>query len=278
MSIQHTPENASSRRAFITGATAAGISAIVASRVPLAAAATSTAFPQPLTGLKLTCILRRRSDLTLAGFNDYWLNKHAPLATACVKQLGAYRYVQTHLQETSLNTLLRTARGQVGPPYDGVTEVWFPSEAALTKAMSTPAGVQANLRLETDEPHFIDLPNSSYFFSTEYLCLGDATPTPCDTSTEAAIGSTRFVRTHSGSRRLDVTLDIDHTVSAAGSLQRGSRVLGRAHAASLKPGTPTLTLDIADQVAAGHAQLQVVLKDTKGNTTLAGKRVTIPRR
>jgi hypothetical protein len=96
-----------SRRTFVAGATAAGVTALAAGGLPrLAVAAESTEFPQPLTGFKLSCVLRRRSDLSFAEFEDYWLHKHAPLATACVKNMGAYRYVQTHLVNSPLNALL----------------------------------------------------------------------------------------------------------------------------------------------------------------------------
>jgi hypothetical protein len=66
----------------------------------------------------------------------------------------------------------RIARGQIGQAYDGVTEVWFASRKALVKALATPAGAEANLRLAQDETKFIDLPRSSYFLTTEHVLLG----------------------------------------------------------------------------------------------------------
>jgi hypothetical protein len=165
MSTENTPENASSRRAFITGATAAGLSALLASHVPQAAAATSDP-------VKLVCAIRRRSDLSKEEFYDYWLNQHGPLATAMIKKLGGYRYVQSHTSNEALGLLFASSRGQIGQAYDGVTEVWFPSRKALVKALATPAGVEANLRLAKDETNFIDLPRSSYFLSTEHVLLG----------------------------------------------------------------------------------------------------------
>ncbi|MBF6302509.1 EthD domain-containing protein [Nocardia amamiensis] len=59
-----------------------------------------------------------------------------------------------------------------GDPFDGVTEVWFPSERALITALATPAGIQANQRLAEDEKNFIDLPRSSYFLTEEHVMLG----------------------------------------------------------------------------------------------------------
>lgn len=153
------------RRTLITGATAAGLGALTATFVPQPAEAAIT------TPIKLVCAIRRRSDLTPRQFYDYWLYKHGPFATEQVKKLGAYRYVQSHTTEAALNLTLRETRGTM-PPYDGVTEVWFRSALALTSAMATPAGAQANLKLAEDEKNFIDLSRSSYFFTTEHVMLG----------------------------------------------------------------------------------------------------------
>jgi hypothetical protein len=266
-----------SRRTFLAGATAAGISALAAGAVPrIAAAAEMTEFPQPLTGFKLTCVLRRRSDLSFAEFKDYWLHKHAPLATACVKDMSAYRYVQTHLVDSDFNPLLRTARGQTAPPFDGVTEVWFPSAAALQKALGTRAGVQANARLELDESNFIDLPNCSYFFSAEYLCLGEATPVPCPAAPAATIGAARFTRTRAGSRQMQVILDVHQSCSAAASIIRGRQLLARTSASHVKPGTPILTLPLSDGIPAGAATVKVTLTDAAGAKTVLRRTVHVP--
>jgi hypothetical protein len=165
MSTEKTPVPAGSRRAFVAGATAAGLSALLVSPVTRAAAA-------PLSDpVKLVCVLRRRPDLTPHEFYDYWLHEHGPFATKQVKELGANRYVQSHTTDSALNLLLTTSRG-TSEPFDGVTEVWFPSERALLIALATPAGQEANLRLAEDEKRFIDLPRSSYFMTREHVLLG----------------------------------------------------------------------------------------------------------
>lgn len=156
---------AGSRRAFLAGATAVGIPALVASQVPEVAAASTVP-------VKLTCCLRRRPDLTEAAFYDYWLNQHGPFATKMLKQLGGYRYVQSHTNNRDLGLMVASSRGQVGQAYDGVTEVWFRSRQSLIDALATTQGAEANLRLAEDGTNFIDLPNSSYFMTREYLFLG----------------------------------------------------------------------------------------------------------
>jgi hypothetical protein len=168
MSTEKTPQRAHSRRVFVTGATAAGLSAILASPDPQAAAATSDP-------VKLVCTLRRRPDLSPAEFYHYWLYSHGPFAKKQIKKLGGYRYVQSHTNNSDLSHLIATSRGQVGRAFDGVTEVWFPSREALVKALASPEGAQANLRLAEDERNFIDLPRSSYFFAKEYVLLDQTT-------------------------------------------------------------------------------------------------------
>jgi hypothetical protein len=140
------------RRGFITGGVAAGISAIAVSYAPKAVADTSGG-----DQIKLVCAIYRRPDLSKEEFYDYWLNSHGPFATQLVRQLGAIRYVQSHTIQTGLNTLIRTSRGQVNCPYDGVTEVWFSSKSELVETLATPEGIEANLKLIEDESHFINL-------------------------------------------------------------------------------------------------------------------------
>ncbi|MET8425669.1 EthD domain-containing protein [Nocardia sp. NPDC004860] len=161
----NTPENAGSRRAFMVGAAAAGLAAALASGLPTAAADTST------DAIKMTCALRRRADLTPEQFHDYWLNHHGPFAAEQIKILGGYRYVQSHILDSPQNALLASTRG-TGEPYDGIVEVWFPSEQAMLAGIATPDGIQANQRLADDEKNFIDLARSSYFLTTEHVMLG----------------------------------------------------------------------------------------------------------
>ncbi|MEU4486730.1 EthD domain-containing protein [Streptomyces purpurascens] len=164
--MNNAPQDANSRRVFITGATAAGLSAILASHAPQAAAASSS------DPVKLVCALRRREDLSATEFYRYWLYEHGPLATKQVKKLGAYRYVQSHTNNSDLNLLFTASRGQVGQAFDGVTEVWFPSREVLVRVLASPQGAEANLWLAEDERNFIDLPRSSYFFTKEHVLLG----------------------------------------------------------------------------------------------------------
>jgi uncharacterized protein (TIGR02118 family) len=106
--------------------------------------------------LKLTFCLRRLSSLTLAEFQDYWLNKHGPLVRRLQPALGMVRYVQVHRLDTDLAAGMCRARG-APEPYDGVAELWWESEEAFGRAAHPEAREAGRLLLE-DEAKFIDLP------------------------------------------------------------------------------------------------------------------------
>ena len=54
------------------------------------------------------------------------------------------------------------------PEYDGVAELWWASEAELTKNLENEAAQKASAALLEDEAKFIDLPNSPLWFAYEY--------------------------------------------------------------------------------------------------------------
>ncbi|WP_433725473.1 EthD domain-containing protein [Nocardia sp. CA-129566] len=111
------------------------------------------------------------TDLSPAQFSDYWLNHHGPFAVEQIKVVGGYRYVQSRTTDSAQNLILTTVRGS-GEPFDGIVEVWFPSEQAMIAALATPAGIQANQLLTEDETNFIDLPRSSFFLTEGHMLLG----------------------------------------------------------------------------------------------------------
>ena len=62
--------------------------------------------------IRLVFALRRQPHLTLAEFQDYWLNQHAPLVASFATDLNILRYVQTHTIESRLNEAAQKARGK----------------------------------------------------------------------------------------------------------------------------------------------------------------------
>jgi hypothetical protein len=54
------------------------------------------------------------------------------------------------------------------PEYDGVAEVWFESEEALTEGMNSPERQKLGAALLEDEGNFIDHSKSSAFIVEEH--------------------------------------------------------------------------------------------------------------
>ena len=127
--------------------------------------------------IRLTFLLRRRSDLTLAEFQDYWLNEHGPLVTGFADAFNTLRYVQVHTLESNANQRLADARGgSMELPYDGVAELWWRNEAELDASTRTAAGRQAGAALIADEANFLDPINSSVYLGYEYPQINPAQP------------------------------------------------------------------------------------------------------
>ena len=123
--------------------------------------------------LKLTFCLRRLPSLSLAEFQDYWLNKHGPLVRRLQPALGMVRYVQVHRLDGDLADGMRRVR-DAPEPYDGVAELWWESEETFRAARKDPQAREAGRLLLEDEARFIDLPRSPLWLNQEHLVYGGA--------------------------------------------------------------------------------------------------------
>ncbi|CAN5165910.1 hypothetical protein BH10PSE6_BH10PSE6_26570 [soil metagenome] len=124
--------------------------------------------------LKLTFCLRRRPGLTLAEFQDYWVNKHGPLVRRLQPALGMVRYVQVHRLDGDLADGMRRVRG-APEPHDGVAELWWENEESFRAAGKDPGAREAGRLLLADEAKFIDLANSPLWLNREHVIYaGDA--------------------------------------------------------------------------------------------------------
>jgi len=118
--------------------------------------------------IRLTFLLRRKPNLSLAEFQQYWRDHHGPLVARHATTLNILRYVQVHTVEDPINEQLAGARGRMEPPYDRVAELWWTTRAALVASFASAAGEAAGRELLEDEMKFIDLPNSPLWFAYEY--------------------------------------------------------------------------------------------------------------
>ena len=121
--------------------------------------------------LKLTFCLRRKPGLSLAEFQDYWLNKHGPLVRRLQPALGMARYVQVHRRDDELGLGMAKVRG-APEPYDGVAELWWESEESFRAARRHAEAREAGRLLLEDEAKFIDLPNSPLWLNREQVIYG----------------------------------------------------------------------------------------------------------
>ena len=122
--------------------------------------------------LKLTFCLRRLPSLSLEEFQDYWLNKHAPLVRTLQPVLGMVRYVQVHRLSGDMADGMRRARG-APEAYDGIAELWWESEASWQAASRNPKAREANRLLLEDEARFIDLARSPLWLNREHVIHAD---------------------------------------------------------------------------------------------------------
>ncbi len=118
--------------------------------------------------IRLTFVLRRKTELSLEEFQAYWRTTHGPLVAKHAEHLNILRYVQVHTLEDPANDAMARARGGMEPPYDGVAELWWNTRDELVAASETAEGRAALGELLEDERRFIDLPSSTLWFNYEY--------------------------------------------------------------------------------------------------------------
>ncbi len=118
---------------------------------------------------KLVFCVRKRADLSVEEFQQYWLHQHGPLVRS-LWESGAFpgmvKYVQSHTISGADGG--RQARG-TKPPYDGITEVWMDTERGATDEATRAASAAAGKRLLEDESTFIDFADSCILVTTEHV-------------------------------------------------------------------------------------------------------------
>lgn len=104
--------------------------------------------------VKAVFLLKRRPDLSVAQFQAYWLNEHAPQIP---RDMGVLRYVQCHQIPSTY------ASGV--PAYDGVAELSFADLASFMRYWTDPKIQQI---FGDDAPRFLDGANCTAFLADEY--------------------------------------------------------------------------------------------------------------
>ena len=117
--------------------------------------------------IKLVYCIRKRDDISIDEFYRYWKEEHGPLVKSVANDLGACRYVQSHTVLPEVNAMLEQGRG-LEPAYEGITEVWWQTEADFEKGIGSPEGQAASDKLIEDEAKFIDFSRSKVFMTQEH--------------------------------------------------------------------------------------------------------------
>lgn len=105
--------------------------------------------------LKAIFLLRRRADMSVADFQDYWINGHAPQIP---RDAGIIRYAQCHqVPETY---------AEQTPAYDGVAELAFKDYAAFSDYWNSERIQEI---FAADAPRFMDAANCTAFLAEDYV-------------------------------------------------------------------------------------------------------------
>jgi len=112
---------------------------------------------QPL--LKIVRLVKRRADLTLQQFKEYWLSEHARHERGAIEAGVLERVV------TSISTG-EVAMGGTAPPFDGMVALYFRSLEDARAALSAPE----TAAMREDAKNFVDTSQPSpQIFADEYL-------------------------------------------------------------------------------------------------------------
>jgi len=108
--------------------------------------------------------LRRKAGMSFEDFSAYWRGPHAALVVSLASKLGIVRYHQHHGVLPDVAAAMQAARGTAAP-FDGVAAISFASAADLARGNVDPASADAQRLLAEDEAKFINIAESSMFFT-----------------------------------------------------------------------------------------------------------------
>lgn len=114
------------------------------------------------TTFKILLFMKRRPDITLEAFRDYYENSHAPL---CAKySVGVRRYVRRYIDPRP--------HPETGPPvemsFDVITELWFDDEATFNGTLDYITTSIMPDNIVADEMNLFD--RSSFRIATVVEC------------------------------------------------------------------------------------------------------------
>ena len=103
---------------------------------------------------KLVALIKRKRGTTAEFFREYYETRHVPLASKSLEGL-AIDYHRNYV-ETSFGYFGKDADGSDEQPYDCVTEVLLPDQAAVDGLLARMSDPALNAKIVADEENFID--------------------------------------------------------------------------------------------------------------------------
>ena len=122
--------------------------------------------------IRISYLMRRLPQLSLAEFQSYWSEKHPQAAPDdAFSTLGVKRYVQVLPLETDARDLVIGPRTGLVEPFDGIAELWVESIEMLERDWSTEKAKEYLEIFFKDEQNFIDWTRSTILVSKENVVM-----------------------------------------------------------------------------------------------------------
>lgn len=120
------------------------------------------------TPFKILLMMKRRGDMTVDGFRDYYENHHVPLVMRGAS--GMARYVRRYLEPQD-----HPETGPAGElPFDVITELWFEDEESFRATLEHLTTTVMPKSIVEDEARLFD--RTSFRIATVVEC--DTPPRP----------------------------------------------------------------------------------------------------
>jgi hypothetical protein len=114
--------------------------------------------------IKMIVLLTRRTGTSPRQFRDYYEAHYAPLQAAeCLP--GAAYYIRNYLDPEAPGAVI--GPDAAPPGFDAITEIGFPSQAALDAALAASQAPAMAARLAAHEARFIERGRTSIFIVEE---------------------------------------------------------------------------------------------------------------
>ena len=123
--------------------------------------------------IRISYLMRRKSNLSRDEFQAYWCEKHPHAAPEdAFAVLGVKRYMQVLPIETEARNLVIGPRTGLVDNFDGMAELWVDSIEALKANWSTKKAKEYLEIFFKDEQNFIDWSRSTILVSEEVNVFG----------------------------------------------------------------------------------------------------------